>query len=83
MSQKLTWAPVKEASRQRERPSGRSGHSVTAMGPNVYMFGGLPEDASPAGPTDEMWLLTMSSTDAEWHICAKQVISSSASFEPS
>lgn len=75
MSQKLTWAPIREASgRQRDRPAGRSGHTITAMGPNVYMFGGLVEDASPAGPTDEMWLLTMSSTDAEWHSCSKKVL---------
>lgn len=73
MSPNLEWAPIKEAKCQRKRPAGRSGHTVTAMGPNVYMFGGLLEGASPAGPTDEMWLLTMSSTDAEWHICEKKV----------
>lgn len=73
MTQVLTWAPIKEAGRQRQRPAGRSGHTITAMGPNVYMFGGLVEDASPAGPTDEMWLLTMSSTDAEWHASSKKV----------
>ena len=74
MTQVLSWAPIKEASgRQRHRPAGRSGHTITAMGPNVYMFGGLIEGASPAGPTDEMWLLTMSSTDAEWHPCPRKV----------
>lgn len=73
MSLNLEWAPIKEAKCQRKRPAGRSGHTVTAMGPNVYMFGGLLEGASPAGPTDELWLLTMSSTDAEWHVCEKKV----------
>ena len=73
VSQKLSWAPIKEVSRQRERPAGRSGHTVTTMGRNVYMFGGLIENASPAGPTDEMWLLVMSSTEAEWRRCSKKV----------
>lgn len=73
MTAKLAWERVKEAGRQHERPGGRSGHTLTAMGPNVYMFGGLAEGSSPSGPTDEMWLLSMSSTDAEWHACAKQV----------
>lgn len=72
-TQALTWAPIKEAGRQRQRPAGRSGHTITAMGPNVYIFGGLVEDASPAGPTDQLWLLTMSSTDAEWQVCPKKV----------
>lgn len=72
MSQKLTWAPVREAAKQRERPCGRSGHTMTAMGPNMYMFGGLAENSSTAGPSDEMWLLTMSSTDVEWHMCLKK-----------
>ncbi|CAM9406555.1 unnamed protein product, partial [Scytosiphon promiscuus] len=72
MKQTLTWSVVTEASHQRQRPAGRSGHTITAMGPNVYMFGGLVEGSSPAGPTDELWLLTMSSTDAEWHACSKK-----------
>lgn len=73
MSQNLAWNLIKGIGRQREKPSGRSGHTLTTLGPNVYMFGGLKEGASPAGPTDEMWLLAMSSTEASWHLCSKKV----------
>lgn len=73
MSQNLVWSLIKGIGRQREKPSGRSGHTLTTLGPNVYMFGGLIEGASPAGPTDEMWLLAMSSTEASWHLCSKKV----------
>ena len=39
-------------------PVKRSGHSLTVIGSNAFLFGGC-DSAPPAGPTNEVWQLKM------------------------
>jgi hypothetical protein len=69
----ICWAPAKCITGAPTSPSsvpaprGRSGHTLTCIGPNAYMFGGLEEGREPPGPTDEMLLLKLTSAEFQWH----------------
>ncbi|CAM9207540.1 unnamed protein product [Chrysoparadoxa australica] len=46
---------------------------MVAMGPNVYVFGGLLSSSDPPGPTDQLWMMQMSPRTFDWHAVIKKV----------
>ena len=47
-------------------PSRRSGHSVTTVGINGYLFGGLDGSVAPPEASEDMFVVRISPEDCEW-----------------
>ena len=47
-------------------PSRRSGHSITVVGINGYLFGGLDAASAPPCASSDMFVVRMSPEDCEW-----------------
>jgi len=58
----MTWATPKCMG---DAPSRRSGHSLTVVGDNCYLFGGN-DFRRPPGPNNELYKLDMSSSEFYW-----------------
>ena len=50
-----------------DSPSKRSGHSLSMIGSNLFIFGGLNSDGKP-GPVDELWCLKTQGDAFEWSL---------------
>ena len=48
-----------------EAPAKRSGHSLSVVGTNAYVFGGCDQKLPP-GPTNDLFVLRFTSGDYEW-----------------
>ena len=65
---KIAWEKPKivtAGNNPENKPSARSGHTVTVVGNNAYVFGGL-DARRPPGPNNEMFLLKLGSLQSEW-----------------
>ena len=65
---KIAWEKPKVVAaghKDENKPSPRSGHTVTVVGTNAYVFGGL-DGRRPPGPNNELFLLKLGSLQSEW-----------------
>ena len=46
-------------------PSKRSGHTLSILGLNAFLFGGV-DNTSPPGPTNDIYQLKIGSGELEW-----------------
>lgn len=64
----VAWKSIKCIARngdKRNRPTGRCGHTLTVVGSNIFLFGGLDDSCSP-GPKNDLFCLRPRSSDEDW-----------------